>query len=345
MPKNTKQINKKQQNAVQNLSADYYTQTPQFFKGQKTRAKFACNEKLQEMIRLANLLPKDFHIDLLEAIKEGKSPALYWYEILRNLSSDLFLELIKSREVIEYEKQDSIEYWENNSDLAHDYLNDLEAGNEITEDEFNQLINSDEQVVAKVLVDKGYFGENYSYREQTKRQKDEKEDDLWRKPEDDESLNLFFEFFNSKNYVYIKALERIQKIRDFLLGLTELAEYNNTAGVSDGNPTNSNSAFKHLMSEKIKDEIVTSSVLVSKEGIVNFLVSEWAEAIQGANITRLRLCEVCEKFFWAARKDTFACSKKHSKVRQMRLLRENWKDKGDLYLKARQKKANIKKEK
>ncbi|MDQ3061913.1 MAG: hypothetical protein M3R14_03475, partial [Acidobacteriota bacterium] len=110
MPKKTKQINKKQRNAVQNLSAESYIEAPLIIESKKTRAKFACNDILQEMIGLVNLLPKDFHFDLVEAINDEKPLALYWFDILKNLPSDLFLELIESREFIEYEKQDSREY-------------------------------------------------------------------------------------------------------------------------------------------------------------------------------------------------------------------------------------------
>ncbi|MCA1637922.1 MAG: hypothetical protein LC768_06230, partial [Acidobacteria bacterium] len=207
MPTNTKQINKKQGDAIQNLSADCYTKTPQTFEGQKTRAKFACNDKLLEMIRLANLLPKDFHFDLLEAIKEGKKPNVYFFETLGNLPSDLFSELIISRELTEYEKQDSRYYWENNIDLAYDYLNDLESEDEITEDELNQLINSDEEVAARVLVDKGFYGENYSYSEQIKRQRDEIEDDLWWNSDDDERRDSSLDFLSTKYSAYMRALE------------------------------------------------------------------------------------------------------------------------------------------
>ncbi len=100
-------------------------------------------------------------------------------------------------------------------------------------------------------------------------------------------------------------MERIQKIRDFLLGLTKLAENLNTEkpnlekfeNVKDENTAIPNSEFNRLICEKIKEELVTSSVLVSKDGVINFLFSEWAEAVQGVNISRLRLCEICKKFF------------------------------------------------
>lgn len=66
------------------------------------------------------------------------------------------------------------------------------------------------------------------------------------------------------------------------------------------------------------------------------------DSLNGIEISRLRACEVCSKFFWAKRKDSFACCKKHAKVRQMRLLRKSWDEKSDLYLKARKKKKENK---
>lgn len=74
-----------------------------------------------------------------------------------------------------------------------------------------------------------------------------------------------------------------------------------------------------------------------QNGVLTLEIAPLLESINGVNLNRLRTCEVCQSFFWADRKDAFACSKKHSKVRQMRLLRQNWKEKGKLYLKARKK--------
>ncbi|CAN5698246.1 hypothetical protein BH18ACI1_BH18ACI1_17940 [soil metagenome] len=407
MPKKTKQSNKKQRDAVQNLLADNYTKAPQAVESKKTRAKFSCNPKLEEMVRLANLLPKDFYFDLIEAIKEGKLPSLYWFEKSRNFSSELLLELDKCNEDIEYETQDNGIDWR---DSIRDFLFHLTTVGKLHTNELNQLIYGEERMLVKFLFDRDYF-DDFELWKQKKQQRNVIRDYVQPDCVNDESQNSSSDFFSSKNFVYMKALERLLKIKELLFGLVKLAEiYNLTPSESRGvekvidentSPKKVNFESKDFIRvaydnyfknygygietaieraaiveeiveyiqsgqfatlglsdeeagrfiyyyskfEAIKNKLLISSVLVSKDGVVNFLISEWAEAIQGVNISRLRKCDICEKFFWASRKDTFACSKKHSKVRQMRLLRENWKDKGDLYLKARQKKTNKKKEK
>lgn len=94
----------------------------------------------------------------------------------------------------------------------------------------------------------------------------------------------------------------------------------------------------------LESKDLKSSVAIDKSGNVEFRPSPYVEALQGMNISRLRMCEYCMRFFWAIRKDAFTCSPKHARNRRMKLLRENWKEKGDLYLKARQKKAKKQKE-
>jgi hypothetical protein len=104
------------------------------------------------------------------------------------------------------------------------------------------------------------------------------------------------------------------------------------------------SAIRELTAKKLKDKILATSIKINEKGVISFSISEWASALQGVDITRIRICEVCEDIFWANRKDAFACSIKHAKVRQMRLLRANWKESEELYLEARKKKSNKNKE-
>jgi len=72
-----------------------------------------------------------------------------------------------------------------------------------------------------------------------------------------------------------------------------------------------------------------------ENGQLRVLLPEIIDSINGVNITRIRECDVCKEFFWAKRKDSYACSLKHAKVRQMRKLRKNWNKSGGLYLNAR----------
>ncbi len=115
--------------------------------------------------------------------------------------------------------------------------------------------------------------------------------------------------------------------------------------LEDYSPTLKN--FDLLVQSQLEFENRISNVKASidKDGNVHFELNDYAKSLEGVNISRLRLCEYCQKVFWANRKDAFTCSPKHARNRRMRLLRENWKEKGDLYLNARKKKAKKKKEK
>lgn len=95
---------------------------------------------------------------------------------------------------------------------------------------------------------------------------------------------------------------------------------------------------------EVENRISSTNVSVDPDGNVHFELNEFAQALQGVSILRLRLCEYCEKLFWANRKDTFTCSPKHARNRRMRLLRESWKNSGHLYLNARKMKTDKKKE-
>jgi hypothetical protein len=90
--------------------------------------------------------------------------------------------------------------------------------------------------------------------------------------------------------------------------------------------------------QKLSAKVLATEVIWDKSGTINFKLSPYAELLQGVNVTRLRICEICSKFFWANREDTKTCSKLHAKTNRMRSLRKNWDEKRDQYLKARKKK-------
>jgi hypothetical protein len=79
-------------------------------------------------------------------------------------------------------------------------------------------------------------------------------------------------------------------------------------------------------------------LMIDQNGIVQYQVDEFSEAVSGVDIRRVRECEICACVFWAKNNNSWACSPKHSKARQMRLLRKNWKESGEYYLKARRRK-------
>jgi hypothetical protein len=126
---------------------------------------------------------------------------------------------------------------------------------------------------------------------------------------------------------------KIQEMRGLLRALVRL-------NISEENQTD----LLEKTLQQIENKVSDVKAHLDSEGNVNFQLPEFAGALQGVNITRLRLCEQCDKLFWAYRKDAFSCSPKHARNRRMRLLRENWKEKGDLYIKARKKKLKKKKE-
>jgi len=213
----------------------------------------------------------------------------------------------------------------------------------------NRLVNSDADEIADFFVKFGFYGDEYSYANQQKEQRESLESSFSNIEntfdyKSDEYNNL------AKMSAYMNALERLQGIRDFLLAIINLAK--NIEIVASPNEEDSykqrkkqQDFTKELITKKLKDRVLATSIKIAKDGRIEFSISEWANILQGVDITRIRICEICENIFWANRSDVFACSKKHSKVRQMRLLREHWKAKGDIYLKARQKKVNKKKEK
>lgn len=346
---------------IQNLLIKMSKKTPQIKKSLKSRAKYDCPEELDELIYVANLLPKEFHFDLMETVRENlkkiehlkpqidfdettdvdevlKRSRLYmasikhwdnlfercydhnatWLEFYLSLPVKVKEFLISSEEVKEFEKAKSHSYWTNNDGIAWDFLLDLNRGNKITDEEFEQIQETGE--FADFLVEKGYYGEEWS-------KSQEEENDNY-----EDGMRLSDKFYLSEYFAKYRAFIRLEKIRDFIHGLADLAE-------QLGNNKNSFRVdlFDHLP-KKIVEEVRATDIKINEQGEIHFSVSKWAEVIQGVDISRIRRCEVCQKIFWAKRKDAFACSLKHAKTRQMRLLRANWKDKGDLYLKARKKK-------
>lgn len=85
----------------------------------------------------------------------------------------------------------------------------------------------------------------------------------------------------------------------------------------------------------LENQIPNFTLEVEREGTVKIAVPFLAEALQDVNISRLRICEYCKNLFRANRKDAYTCSPNHARNRRMRLLRNNWKENGDLYLETR----------
>lgn len=360
MQKKAQQNNKKPLNAVQNVSAENYTKTPQQTLIPKTRAKYECSKQLAEMIQKANLLPREFNFsfeDLLKNAIPGRHLLLEWYELFLSLPDEIKNFIILSDERLEYKKNDAREFWINNDGYAQDVLSEMCADNEISDELFNTIIKANSDEIADFLVDYGYYGERYSYAEQVKEAKKNMSDSLFSTFDDSDGDDRTSSTYDLANAVaYIHALERLQGIRDFLLAIINLAKNTQITAAAGVEPENDyqrsrkqqkvvEKAIQEIKATKLKERILATSININEKGEITFSISEWASALQGVDTTRIRICEICENIFWANRRDAFACSKKHAKIRQMRLLRANWKASQELYLEARRRKTNKNKEK
>jgi len=109
--------NKKQVNAVQNLSSRSATKAPQKTYNRKSRAKYECSDELAEMIEQANLIKKEFSFsidDFLKDLDTVQSLVISWYEFFFSLPKDIQYFVFQSEESLDYEKQDGYEFWVNN---------------------------------------------------------------------------------------------------------------------------------------------------------------------------------------------------------------------------------------
>ncbi len=330
---------------MQSLEGENANKKLQLKKARKSRRQFACNDSLAEMIRVANLLPIDFRFDLTLALERGVPTYQYWYETFRELPDALKHELLFSPEVDEFIHDDSVEYWINNDAHALDKLYDMELDEQITEEEYNTLYRLDSSSIANFLVDYGYKGEDYAY----SRQQEKHAEREWKRRLETETGGPDSSSFDevpwtavlSTHVPYIQALHRVQDIRDLLEGITKLAD---TVRQKDElEPEFSYPAIQRVLSERLSRLVRAAEIHITSSGEIQFSLSSWAEAIQNVSITRIRRCEVCDKFFWANRNDAFACSKLHAKSRYMRLMRQNWEVSGDMYKSQRKSKRNLKK--
>ncbi len=319
----------------------------------KSRAKYECNEELAELIRLANLVSDTPKYSVDEAISQIRaenpiylsdlSIQMNWYEFSSKLPETVINFIYSSNEFIEHLKSRSWEYWSRNDGKAQDKLLDLVADEQISEETYDKIIDFDSDDIADFLVETGIYGEDYTL---AAKRKSESFSFFDRDEEDEEQIEKWDiqSFFNAQ----ISAYERLQNIREFLLSIIKLAEnidiFTESEDIDDSyiklkQRNFERSAFTELTKKKLLDKVLATTVTFNNKGEIKFSISDWASILQGTEVRRIRLCEVCKNIFWAKRKDAFACSKQHAKVRQMRLLRENWQQSSGLYLKARQKKA------
>jgi hypothetical protein len=345
MPANARKNSQNKQKAIQILSVSDSTKTGQMGKSEETnsRSKFACNPKLAEMIDEANLLPADFSFDFEKTANEkGFDDALAeWESILYQDLPEQTIEYIYEKAMFNLAFLNRT-FFLANPDEKHKIK---------TFEDIDRLLIEAHQYYKKIDVNR--IGKLF----------------------DDESFKGFLlevrhHSFQTEPYTFldytINPLIQLTETRNFL---TNILEINNSGNLSVFRDTALRFAsFPHLFnksrddsSQKIKAELFSPNLIsvreklsethinLSEDGVINFELSHYAEAMQGVNISRLRACEICNKFFWASRIDAYTCSKQHAETRKKRLQRQNWKEKGHTgkggYLSSRSKKAEKKQSK
>jgi hypothetical protein len=294
----------------------------------RSRAEYDCNQKLSELIRLANFLPPDFNLkDVLNDRREKdlnvflESFSVFIYRIFRDLPKETQHYIFESPEYQEYEKMDSFEYWINLPDLANEKLNEMLDEQEISQELFEQITDARDVDIAEFLVNAGYWGNGYSWLDSLK-----DENGFSFSLERERSDSYYEAMKSEKQNAFLRAIIRLQNIK----GLIGIFQQFDSAQKSKRNVTNpfSKNSNKPSIPEEVQKQLLTTTLSFDEKGRATFALSEFAEAVQGADVSRIRVCGVCKNFFWASRSDAKACSKQHAKTLQMRRLRELWKEKG-----------------
>jgi hypothetical protein len=344
VPNNAIKNRQNKQKAVQNLSDGVATETGQEVKAEKlrSRSKFTCNPKLAEMIDEANLLPADFNFDFEKTANEkGFDITLAEWETI--LWQDL------PEQTIEYIYEKALF---NLTFLSRTYF----------------LANQGQRYKIKTFsdIDKVLIEAHQFY----------KRIDVNRigKLFDDESFKSFLleirhHNFQTEPYTFlyytINPLIQLTETRNFLTNILKINTPGNVVGSREtallsalfphASGKSGESSLQEIKGElfspnliNVREKLSETNVSLSEDGVIKFELSPFAEALQGVNISRLRTCEVCGRFFWASRADAYTCSKQHAETRKKRLQRENWKEKGHTgnggYLLSRRKKNAKKKQ-
>lgn len=365
MQQNAGNNNKIQENKVQNLPVKKRTKTLRDSKEPKTisRAKYLCNERLVELIQIANILPPKFIFDW------QTEKAIHGFETAFEKFKKLFFELTVA------EKFDLV-----GADFGKDYISYPTSISKVTQkkEDFDfclrALDNSQEILKIRNLLKRNIALYKVAQEREIKDliKADEDVFEVFKKLYSDiEPLYKFIAcwklFEHLRERFELISVNHRNEILFYLTARYILLDDYKSFGVSKGEANAYIKEWKKLFIVKdwnseyaekltiILDVLAKAAVnletrisevdlIVARDGDVRIEIEKNAEALQGVNISRLRICEYCKKLFWANRKDAFACSPKHARNRRMRLLRDSWKVSGDLYLEARKKKAKTKKE-
>lgn len=367
MQQNAQHNNKKAKNGIQILQVEYGKETlPNSEKlSKRSRAKFEANPKLLELIEKANILPPDFSFDWDKEYENyGFEIAFkHWEEKLSTLSMPEHLRLLTAV----LDERDAI--FENGKPTAKITKKGLMKFSRIALEKANIVFE-----IRRFLKNLYVFHKLSQEKEITDLvDKNESVLEVWNKLFQD--IDHLYELPASKKYArylrdaFISLSETYRKsITVYLavraIGLNEKDDY----GCNDVEAEELFEAFsKSFILREVSHEYANklfflldllaeftifldskdlkATVSVDTTGNVEFRASPYVEALQGMNISRLRMCEYCKRFFWANRKDAYTCSPKHARNRRMKLLRENWKKSGQLYLTARKNKTKKKENK
>lgn len=82
---------------------------------------------------------------------------------------------------------------------------------------------------------------------------------------------------------------------------------------------------KISVSSVYQPELFTTSFEIGKDGKITFQTDKVIRALEGIDIKRLRICEVCNRIFWANRLEKIGCSDKCNQT--LRTRRKRTKDK------------------
>jgi hypothetical protein len=323
------------------------------------RAKYQCNPKLQEYIELSNIVPPEFDFDW-SADEWGENPYFLnrWFSKLLELSEIEMVELFSA-------SIDGVNFPFKGNISSEKTTEDITRWLGITLIQFQKLkvLRSFLRSLIRLYeVSKESQIEGFSSEKIHSELSDNLLEDirrLYKLPacqkvfefvknhldNVDKKVRMLAVVQSTANHINSEAAEKLQisdeEKSEFLLHWEK--SLLNQSQDSDQNQKSSSEPdlFSETLSE-VENKVSSVNTSIDSNGIVRFELNKYAEALQGVHIARLRLCEYCNRIFWANRIDTYTCSPSHARNRRMRLLRQNWKDKGDLYLKARSKKEGKK---
>jgi hypothetical protein len=131
---------------------------------------------------------------------------------------------------------------------------------------------------------------------------------------------LKFEDAADLNEKYAEINIRYQELLATRDELTFLASYTQRVFTKENNYQSQDSTY--LLCNRQSDKVSMGFLLVENNGTARIQKSLFAEAVDGIDVRRIRLCEACEKLFWAGRLDQIFCSKTCSGLKRIQRWRE-----------------------